>query len=254
MRPFTTILAAATALAVASPRLAGAAELHPYSHVYSVTATLGGRTAVTSRWQDTLDEVTLAGTKALRRTQISSQSNGRVRTWISLFKQATLAPIADTFTTSDGEIFARTFADGMATDYSSTGPAKGLMTTSKTALPQGFSDFNGGQFGLALLNLPLAVGFKTTLTTFGTTDTTTQYVPIEVLRAERLQVGTCLLPTLVVRATFQAKYYPDEGENYMTFWLLQQPPYVARLVTDAPQKRLSVSFDLSDTGAACPAP
>jgi hypothetical protein len=70
MRPFTTILAAATALAVASPRLAGAAELHPYSHVYSFTATLGGRTAVTSRWQDTLDEVTLAGTKALRRTQI----------------------------------------------------------------------------------------------------------------------------------------------------------------------------------------
>ncbi len=44
---------------------------------------------------------------------------------------------------------------------------------------------------------------------------------------------------------FLAKYYPDEGENYMTFWLMQRPPYVARLVTDASQKHLSVSFDLA---------
>ncbi len=195
----------------------------------------------------------VAGKKALRRTQISLQSNGRVRTWISLFEHATLTPIADTFNTSDGEIFARTFADGAATDYSSSGSTKGLMTTSKTALPPGYSDFNGGQFGLALLELPLALGFKTTLTTFGPTDAAIQYVPVEVLRQEQLHVGACVLPTLVVRATFQAKYYPDEGENYMTFWLVQRPPYVARLVTDAPQKHLSVSFDLNDTGTGCPA-
>ena len=116
MRPFTAILVTALALAGNRPRLATAIELQPYSHVYSVTANVGGRTAVTSRWQDTLDEVPLAGKKAFRRTQISLQSNGRVRTWISLFEHTTLAPVADTFNTSDGEIFARTFADGVATD------------------------------------------------------------------------------------------------------------------------------------------
>jgi len=253
MKPYTTILGVAIILGCESPRLAAAIELQPYSHVYSVTANVGGRTAVTSRWQDTLDEVPLAGKKALRRTQISLQSNGRVRTWISLFEDATLAPIADTFNTSDGDIFARTFADGVATDYSSTGSTKGLMATSKTALPPRYSDFNGGQFGLALLQLPLALGLKTTLTTLGPTDETIQYVPVEVLRGEALHVGKCVLPTLVVRATFLAKYYPDEGDNYMTFWLAQQPPYVARLVTEAPQKHLSVSFDLADTGAGCPA-
>ena len=39
----------------------------------------------------------IAGKKALRRTQTSLQSNGRVRTWISLFEHASLTPIADTF-------------------------------------------------------------------------------------------------------------------------------------------------------------
>ncbi len=253
MRRYSEILITAISIVGASSGLAGAVELQPYSHVYSVTANVAGRTAVTSRWQDTLEEVTVAGKEAFRRTQISLQSNGRARTWISLFEQATLAPVADTFNTSDGEIFARTFADGSATDYSSSGLTKGLMTTSRTALPPGYSDFNGGQFGLALLQLPLAPGFKTTLTTFGATDAAIQYVPVEVLRQEQLRVGACVLPTFVIRATFQAKYYPDEGENYMTFWLAQRPPYVARLVTDAPEKHLSVSFDLGDTETACPA-
>jgi hypothetical protein len=32
----------------------------------------------------------------------------------------------------------------------------------------------------------------------------------------------------------------------MTFWLAKRPPYVAKLVTQAPRAKLSVSFDLDD--------
>ena len=41
MRRYTKILLTATAIAGASPGLAAAIELQPYSHVYSVTANVG---------------------------------------------------------------------------------------------------------------------------------------------------------------------------------------------------------------------
>lgn len=225
--------------------------LQPFSHVYAVTATVNGRPAVTSRWQDTLDEVTIGGRRVYRRTQISIQSNGKVRTWVSVFVPDSLVPISDTFNTSDGDIFIRTFANGVATDYSSSGAQRGAITTSRAPLPTGYSDFNGGQFGLALLQLPLGPHYKTTLTTFGTTDSAIQLIPIEVLRMEKVGIGSCSPDALVVRATFAAKYYPDEGENFMTFWLTRAPPYVVKLVTDAPAKRLSVAFNLDPSSNAC---
>jgi hypothetical protein len=228
--------------------------LQPFSHVYAVTATVNGRPAVTSRWQDTLDEVKIGGQRAYRRTQISIQSNGKVRTWVSVFVRDSLVPIADTFNTSEGDIFIRTFANGMATDYSSSGAQRGLMTTSRAPLPAGYSDFNGGQFGLALLQLPLAPHYEVTLTTFGPTDSAIQLVPIEVLRTEKVGIGSCSLDAFVVRATFAATYYPDEGENFMTFWLTKAPPYVVKLVTEAPEKRISVAFNLDPSENVCASP
>lgn len=225
--------------------------LIPFSHVYAVTATVHGKPAVTSRWQDTLEEVTIGGQKVYRRTQISMQSNGRVRTWISVFLPESLAPIGDTFNTSEGNIFIRTFVNGVATDYSSNGAERGVMTTSRAPLPSGYSDFNGGKFGLALLHLPLAPHYKATLTTFAPTDSAIQFVPIEVLRTEKLAIGSCSLNAFVVRATFAAKYYPDEGENFMTFWLTRDPPYVAKLVTEAPEQGINVAFNLNPTEIAC---
>ena len=41
MKPYTTILVAAIIFGCESPRLADAVELQPYSHVYSVTASVG---------------------------------------------------------------------------------------------------------------------------------------------------------------------------------------------------------------------
>jgi hypothetical protein len=225
--------------------------LTPFSHVYAVTATVHGKPAVTSRWQDTLEEVTIGGQKVYRRTQISTQSNGRVRTWISVFLPESLSPVADTFNTSEGDIFIRTFANGVATDYSSNGAQRGVMTTSRAPLPSGYSDFNGGQFGLALLQLPLALHYKATLTTFAPTDSAIQLVPIEVLRTEKLAIGSCSLDAFVVRATFAAKYYPDEGQNSMTFWLTRGPPYVAKLVTEAPEKGIDVAFNLNPSEIEC---
>jgi hypothetical protein len=225
--------------------------LQPFSHVYAVTATVNGKPAVTTRWQDTLDEVTIGRQKAYRRTQISIQSNGKVRTWVSVFVPDSLVPITDTFNTSDGDIFIRTFADGMVTDYASSGDQRGVMTTSQAPLPAGYSDFNGGQFGLALLQLPLTPHYKATLTTFGPTDSAIQLVPIEVLRTEKVRIGSCSPDAFVVRATFSAKYYPDEGENFMTFWLTRAPPYVIKLVTEAPEKGISVAFNLDPSESAC---
>jgi hypothetical protein len=230
---------------IAWPNAAPAAvRLQPFSHTYSVVAIVNGKAAVTSQWHDTLDELTVAGKRALRRTQVSLQSNGKSRTWVSVFERDTLSPISDTFNTSDGDIFARTFVNGVATDYSSSGAARGVLVTTITHLPLGYSDFNGGQFGLALLQLPLAPSYKTTLTAFGPTDTSIQSIPIEVLRKEAIEIGTRSVEAFVVRATFSAKYYPDEGENYMTFWLTKEAPYVARLVMEAPQQNLHVEFSL----------
>lgn len=230
-----------------------AVALQPFSHVYTVTADLKGKRAVSSRWQDTLERITVNGKPAYRRVQISTQSNGKVRTWISVFDPVTLAPVSDTFNSSDGEIFARVFAGENVTDYSSSGAQKGLLTSETVKLPPGYSDFNSGQFGLALLQLPLAPQYTTTLTTFGPTDSSVQYVPIKVLRSETLRYGNCSLDTNVVRATFLAKYYPDEGENYMTFWLAKSPPYVAKLLLEAPGSGLSVTFDLErPTIPSCP--
>jgi hypothetical protein len=239
------MLVALSLAAAASPVAAYAGvDLQPYSHTYKVVATVGGKPVVTTQWKDTLDTITVAGKKAVRRTQVSLQSNGRSRTWVSIFEAGSLAPIADTFNTSEGEIFARTFSDDTARSYASSGADLGILRTSTARLPQGYSDFNGGQFGLALLGLPLAPSYKTTLVTFGPTDAAVQLVPIEVLRREQIHVAGRPIESLVVRATFAAKYYPDEGENFMTFWLTKEAPYVARLVTDAPQQHLRVTFDL----------
>ncbi len=221
-----------------------ASDLQPYSHTYAVVATINGKSVMTSRWKDTLDYITVAGKPALRRTQVSSQSNGRSRTWISIFEPGSLAPIADTFNTSEGDIFARTFSEGTAQSYSSSGDDRGVLKTAQAKVPEGYSDFNGGQFGLALLGLPLAPSFKTELVTFGPTDLQVQVIPVEVLRRETVTIAGRAQEALVVRATFAAKYYPDEGDNFMTFWLSKDSPYVVRLVTEAPQQHLRVTFDL----------
>lgn len=110
---------------------------------------------------------------------------------------------------------------------------------------------NGGQFGLALLRLPLTPHHRTTLTTFGSTDTTVQSVLIEVLRTETFHYGACSTEAAVVRATFFARYYPDEGDNYMTFWLTNRPPYVVKLVTEAPRTGLTVTYALDDESRPC---
>ncbi len=243
--PGRAIVLAALSLAAAAPPAAYAGvDLQPYFHTYKVVATVNDKPVVTTQWKDTLDTITVAGKKAVRRTQVSLQSNGRSRTWVSIFEAGSLAPIADTFNTSEGEIFARAFSDDTATSYSSSGADLGILKTSTARLPKGYSDFNGGQFGLALLALPLAPSYKTTLITFGPTDAEIQLVPIEVLRLEQIQVAGRAVEAFVVRATFAARYYPDEGENFMTFWLVKDAPYVARLVTDAPRQRLRVTFDL----------
>ncbi len=242
------MLVALSLAAATSPGAAYAGvDLQPYSHTYRVVATIGGKQVVTTQWKDTLDTIVVAGKKAVRRTQVSLQSNGRSRTWVSVFEPGSFAPIADTFNTSEGEIFARAFSDDTATSYSSNGADLGILKTSTAHLPKGYSDFNGGQFGLALLGLPLAPSYKTTLVTFGPTDAAVQLVPIEVLRREQIQIAGRAVDALVVRATFAAKYYPDEGENFMTFWLTKEAPYVARLVTDAPQQHLRVTFDLESS-------
>jgi len=227
------------------PAVASASvTLQPFTHTYAVTALLDGKPVVTAEWHDTLDGVTVAGKNALRRTQVSVQSNGKTRTWVSVFEPDTFAPIADTFSTSDGEIFARTFSGAQATQYSATGPSRGIVATTIVPVPPGYSDFNGGQFGLALLQLPLTPSYKTSLTTFGTTDSTVQIVSVEVLRSETIKVGLETLNTVVVRAIFAAKYYPEEGENFMTFWLTKTPPYVVRLVQETPARHLRVDYDL----------
>jgi hypothetical protein len=234
------------------PTTAGAAiGLQPYSVTYAVTATAKGKTLVTARWRDTLDVIAVAGKQAYRRTQVSLQSNGVSRTWVSVFDPEAFSPIADTFSTSDGDIFARVFAGSRVTDYASNGSNRGILTSSTTVLPSNYSDFNGGQFGLALLELPLTPHYQTTLTTFGTTDTTVQSVPIEVLRTETLSLGSCSFDAVVVRATFSAKYYPDEGDNYMTFWLTKRRPYVVQLIADAPRSGLTVTYRLDDKSHAC---
>jgi hypothetical protein len=235
------------------PTIAGAAavQLQPYSVTYAVTATAKGKTLVTARWRDTLDVITVAGKQAYRRTQVSLQSNGVSRTWVSVFDTEAFSAIADTFSTSDGDIFARVFTGSRVTDYTSNGSSRGILTSSTTELPPNYSDFNGGQFGLALLELPLAPHYQTTLTTFGSTDATVQSVPIEVLRTETLRLGACSLDAIVVRATFSAKYYPDEGDNYMTFWLTKRRPYVAQLITDAPRSGVTVTYKLDDQRHAC---
>jgi hypothetical protein len=240
----TALSAAGFAVACWPNAASAGVDLQPYSHTYRVVATVNGKPVVTAQWKDTLDEITVAGKKALRRTQVSLQTNGRTRTWVSIFEHGSLAPIADTFNTSEGEIFARTFSADAATSYSSSGADLGILKTSKTQLPQGYSDFNGGQFGLALLGLPLVQSYKTTLITFGPTDAAVQLIPIEVLRREQIDIAGRSVEALVVRATFAAKYYPDEGENYMTFWLTREAPYIARLVTEAPRQHLRVTFDL----------
>lgn len=92
--------------------------------------------------------------------------------------------------------------------------SRGVLTTQTVRLPMQYNDFDSGQLRLALLRLPLAVAYSTTLTTFGPTDARAQLVPIEVLRNAASRV--------------------------------------ARLVTEAPQSGLVVSFDLDNTGIPCP--
>jgi hypothetical protein len=228
-----------------------AALLQPFAHSYVVSATIKGKTFVASRWEDKLEATTVDGRPAFRRTQISIQTNGIVRTWISIFDAGSLAPISDTFNSSDGEIFARVFDSGHVTDYASMGADKGRITVERAELPVTYSDFTSGQFGLALLRLPLAPNYRTTLTTFGPTDSRVQFVPIAVLRAQTLHYGACSLETLVVRASFSGRDYPDEGDNSMTFWLAKKPPYVARLLTETPRSGLIVSYDLSKESQSC---
>ncbi len=237
----------------AAPAAGAEPRLEPFSHVYAVEVAIKGKHVATSRWQDVLERVAIGGRQVYRRTQISTQSNGIVRTWISVFDASDFSAVSDTFDTSEGDMFGRVFGRGEVADYSSLGKSRGVLTTQTARLPMHYSDFNSGQFGLALLQLPLAVGYSTTLTTFGPTDARVQFVPIEVLREERLTVGNCSFDALVVRAAFSARDYPDEGENFMTFWLVKRPPYVARLLTEAPQSGLVVSFDLDDKGISCPA-
>ena len=109
---------------------------------------------------------------------------------------------ADTFNTSEGDVSVRDSGTGTVTDYYSLGKNRGIV-----ASPTG---------------------------------TAVEHVPIEVLRKEALHVGNCSFDALVVRDTFSAHDYPDEGDNY------------ARLVTEAPQSSLVVSFDLDDNGDSCP--
>jgi hypothetical protein len=243
----------ALAMCCIGPALAARAEpaLQPFSHTYVVTAHRHGKSFVVSHWNDKVDAINVHGKQAYRRTQISTQVNGTVRTWISVFDPQTLSPIADSFDSSDGEIFARVFNDGRVTNYSSSGQTQGIMSSSTSELPARYSDFNGGQFGLALLLLPLAPGYTTTLTSFAPNGEEVQTVPIEVEKSERLTYGACSFDTYVVRASFKAKDYPDEGDNFMTFWLMKKPPYILKLVTDAPKIDLRVTFELDDKSRTC---
>lgn len=238
-------------LSLSATSAASSSAVQPFSHVYNVTAVLKGRTVATTRWTDKLEAVSSGDRQLLRRSQVSVQSNQTVRTWVSVFDPVTLSPISDTFNSSNGDILLRTFDSGYATDYSSMGDTRGIVRIARAPVPAKYSDFNSGQFGLSLVGLPLAPGYRTTLTTFGPTDLGVEVIPVEVLRQESLVVGECALDTFVVRATFAAKYSPDEGENYMTFWLTQRPPYVARLVLDTPSSGLRVNFDLDPAGQVC---
>lgn len=198
------------------------AKLKPYSNAWMFSFKApDGIVHDQGIWSDVMRWKDVDGKHLLERVQGMTYATGQSSVTINRFDPKTLAPVYSELHGPDGKILKRTFSGAhIETDFTSAPGAK--VEHRSTDLPFAIYDFNGGMYGMLLAAQPLRVGYKGVLPAAKEFEDKPDLVPFEVVGKERIRAG--------FKGETDAWVVKVSGDNPMTFWLSDAPPYILRLV------------------------
>jgi len=206
-------------IAVGDGTITGA-KLKPYSNAWMFSFVKDGRKRDQGIWSDVLRYRDVDGKYLLERVQGMTYSNGLSSVTINRFEPATLAPVYSEQHTPDGKMVKREFA-GSHVELRFTKSPGASEEVTRTSLPSGVYDFNGGMYGMLIAAQPLRVGYAARIPTLGEFDNDLTSIPFRVVRRETISAG--------FKGRMGAWVVEVGGESPMTFWISDAPPYILRL-------------------------
>ena len=206
-------------IAVGDGTISGA-KLKPYSNAWMFSFVKDGKKRDLGIWSDVLRYRDVNGMHLLERVQGMTYSNGLSSVTINRFDPATLAPVYSEQHTPDGKLVKRDFAGSHVELHFTKTPGAAEEVT-KSDLPAPIYDFNGGMYGMLIAGQPLRVGYSAEIPAVGEFDNRPMSIPFHVVRKETITAGfKGRTPAWVVEVG---------GQNPMTFWISDAPPYILRL-------------------------
>lgn len=197
-----------------------ASRLKPYSNAWMFSFVKDGVRKDQGIWSDVLRFREVDGKNLLERVQGMTYSNGLSSVTINRFEPATLAPVYSEQHTPDGKMVKREFA-GSHVELRFTKSPGASEEVTRTSLPSGVYDFNGGMYGMLIAAQPLRVGYAARIPTLGEFDNDLTSIPFRVVRRETISAG--------FKGRMGAWVVEVGGESPMTFWISDAPPYILRL-------------------------
>jgi len=206
-------------IAVGDGTITGA-KLKPYSNAWMFSFVKDGRKRDQGIWSDVLRYRDVDGKYLLERVQGMTYSNGLSSVTINRFDPATLEPVYSEQHTPDGKVVKRSFA-GKHVELHLTKAAGAPEEVTVTDLKSDVFDFNGGMYGMLIAARPLRAGYSGTIPAVGEFDNNPVSIPFHVVRRETVEAG--------FKGRMDAWVVDVGGENPMTFWISDGPPYILRL-------------------------
>jgi len=195
-------------------------KLRPYSNAWMFSFVKDGKKRDQGIWSDVLRYREVDGKRLFERVQGMTYPNGLSSVTINRFDPATLAPVYSELHTPDGKIVKRKFvASHIETHLTPAAGAQEQVT--QADLPTQVYDFNGGMYGTLIAAQRLRIGYSGQIPAVGEFDDHYALVPFKVLRRETIPAG--------FKGRVPAWVVDVQGENPMTFWISDNPPYILRL-------------------------
>ena len=197
-----------------------ASRLKPYSNAWMFSFVKDGVRKDQGIWSDVLRFREVDGKNLLERVQGMTYSNGLSSVTINRFDPATLEPVYSEQHTPDGKVVKRSFA-GKHVELHLTKAAGAPEEVTVNDLKSDVFDFNGGMYGMLIAARPLRAGYSGTIPAVGEFDNNPVSIPFHVVRRETVEAG--------FKGRMDAWVVDVGGENPMTFWISDGPPYILRL-------------------------
>ena len=141
-------------------------------------------------WTDRMEEISVKGRPALRRTQVAEYKKGIRITFVTTFEKPAMAPLGFDYSRSDtGETRHIEFDGRTAKFHRAPGSGKEPVQNYVATLDQNVLDFYDGTYGILLSALPLREGFDAEIPAFDSDRACVDWIHVRVSGKESVAAG-----------------------------------------------------------------